>query len=197
MNYISPFYADVITYSCHNLDAGLVNSLRLGQNGCHFTDSIFKCISLNENVWILIKKFVPRGPVNNIPALVQIMAWCRLGNKPLSEPMMVSLVTHICTTWSQWVNPKRMEKSMRKLATIWVQWPNKVHEMRDNWEAGLNNGVDDCSNVIQKWPRQDGRHLADNIFKCIFLIEKARISVIISLKFVPNIPINKYQHYFT
>ena len=33
-------------------------------------------------------KFVPRGPINNIPALVQIMAWHRAGDKPLSEPMM-------------------------------------------------------------------------------------------------------------
>ena len=30
-----------------------------------------------------------KGPIYNIPALVQIMAWCRTGDKPLSEPMMV------------------------------------------------------------------------------------------------------------
>ena len=33
-------------------------------------------------------KFVPKGPINNIPALVQIMAWRQTGDKPLSEPMM-------------------------------------------------------------------------------------------------------------
>ena len=38
---------------------------------------------------------VPNGPNNNIPALIKIMAWRRPGNKPLSEPMMVSLLTHI------------------------------------------------------------------------------------------------------
>ena len=32
------------------------------------------------------------------------MAWRRSGNKPLSEPMMVSSLTHICITWPQWVN---------------------------------------------------------------------------------------------
>ena len=32
------------------------------------------------------------------------MAWCRPGNKPLSEPMVVSLVTNICVTRPQWVN---------------------------------------------------------------------------------------------
>ena len=69
-------------------------------------DATFKRIFVNENVWILIEislKFVPKGPINNIPALVQIMAWCRPGDKPLSEPMMVSLPTHICVTRPQWV----------------------------------------------------------------------------------------------
>ena len=84
-----------------------INKLRPRQNGRHFTDDIFKCIFLNENVWITIKismKFVPKGPINKIPALVQIMAWCRPGNKPLSEPMMVSLPIHICITLPQWFN---------------------------------------------------------------------------------------------
>ena len=74
------------------------NSLRPRPNRRHFADDILKCIFLNENVWISIKislKFVPKGPINNIPALVQIMAWRRPGEKPLSEPMMVRLPTHI------------------------------------------------------------------------------------------------------
>ena len=40
-----------------------------------------------ENIWIPIKislKFVPKGSINNIPALVQIMAWHRPGDKPVS-----------------------------------------------------------------------------------------------------------------
>ena len=63
--------------------------------------------SWNKNVWILLKislKFAPKGQINNIPSLVQIMAWHWLGNKPLSEPMMISLLTHICVAWPQWVN---------------------------------------------------------------------------------------------
>ena len=85
-----------------------INTLRPRQNGRHFTDDVFKCIFLNENVRILLKiplKFVPKGPINNIPSLVQVMAWRRPGDKPLSEPMMVSLTTHICVTRPQWVNP--------------------------------------------------------------------------------------------
>ena len=76
------------------------------QKGCRFTDDIFKCIFLNENVWIPIKislKLVPKGPINNVPVLFQIMAWCRPGDRPLFEPMMVSLSTHICITRPQWV----------------------------------------------------------------------------------------------
>ena len=49
------------------------NTLRLRQNGRHFPDDIFKCIFLNENVLISIKislKFVPKGQINNITALV-------------------------------------------------------------------------------------------------------------------------------
>ena len=49
-------------------------------------------------------KFVPNGSINKITALVQIMAWYRPGDKPLSEPMMVKLPTDICVTRPQWVN---------------------------------------------------------------------------------------------
>ena len=81
-------------------------TLKLRQNGRHFPDDIFKCIFFNENVWIAIKislMFVPNGPINIIPALVQIMAWRCPGNKPLPEPMMVNLPTQICVTRPQWV----------------------------------------------------------------------------------------------
>ena len=75
-----------------------VNTLRLRQNGRHFPGNIFQCIFLNEDVWISIKlslKFVPKGPINNIPALVLIMARHWPGDNPLSEPMMVRFLTCI------------------------------------------------------------------------------------------------------
>ena len=84
----------------------LFNTLRLRQNGHRFADDTFKLIFLNEYVRILIKislKFVPKGRINNNPSLDQIIAWRRSGDKPLSEPMMVSLLTHICVTRPQWV----------------------------------------------------------------------------------------------
>ena len=54
-------------------------------------DDIFKCIFLDENDRILIQislKFVPKSPIDNKPALVQVMAWRRTGDKPLTGPML-------------------------------------------------------------------------------------------------------------
>ena len=85
-------YHHFLVDSCH------FNTSRPRQNGRRFADDTFKRIFLNENVRISIKislKFVPKGPINNNPALVQIMAWRLPGDKPLSEPMMVRLLTHI------------------------------------------------------------------------------------------------------
>ena len=84
----------------------VINTLRPRQNGRHFPDDSFKYVFFNENARISLKismKFVPKVRINNIPALVQIMAWRRPGDKPLSEPMMVSLLTHISVTRPQWV----------------------------------------------------------------------------------------------
>ena len=33
-------------------------------------------------------RFVPKGPIDNNPELIQIMAWHQIGDTPLSEPMM-------------------------------------------------------------------------------------------------------------
>ena len=46
-------------------------------------------------------KSVSEGPINNIPASVQMMAWHRPGDEQLSEPMMVRLPTHMCVTRPQ------------------------------------------------------------------------------------------------
>ena len=56
-----------------------------------FTDDIFKCIFMNENFCILIQillNFVPKGPIDSKSALVQAMAWCRTGDKLLTEAML-------------------------------------------------------------------------------------------------------------
>ena len=95
---------------CAMLHSIFLYTLRPRQNGHHFADDTLKRIFLNQNVRNSIDislKFVPKGPINSILALVLIMAWRRSGDKPLSEPMSDSLLTHICVTRPQWV--KRLE----------------------------------------------------------------------------------------
>ena len=99
-------YVDIMSNIHVTTLLSYLNTLNPRQNGRHFADDTFKCIFVNENVWISITiwlGFVPKDPINNIQALVQIMAWRRPGDKPLSEPMMISLPTHICVTRPQWV----------------------------------------------------------------------------------------------
>ena len=85
---------------------GVGSILRPRQNSRHYADDTFKGFFLNENVRISIKiapRFITKCLINNILALVQIMTWRRPGDKPLSEPMMVRLPTHICITRPKWV----------------------------------------------------------------------------------------------
>ena len=84
----------------------VISTLMPKQNGRNFADDTFKCIFLNENVRISIRfslTLIPKGSINNYPALVQIMAWRRPGAKPISEAVMVRLPMHICVTRPQWV----------------------------------------------------------------------------------------------
>ena len=91
-----------------------------------FADDLFKCIFLNGNVLILIKialKFIPKDPLNNIPASVQIMVWCQLGDKPLSEPMMIILLTHMRHSASL--------SQIKRCPVYWsgLQWLNEMYHL--------------------------------------------------------------------
>ena len=61
------------------------------QNSRHFSDNTFTHIFLNENNWIfndISLQFIPKDPIDNTPALVQITAWNQTGDEPLSELMV-------------------------------------------------------------------------------------------------------------
>ena len=80
---------------CHAIH--YLNTLRPIQNGRHFSDDVFKYVLLIETIEISMNislKFVIKVPINNIPTMVQIMAWRRKGDKPLSETMIVSWKKH-------------------------------------------------------------------------------------------------------
>ena len=73
------------------------NSSPSGQNGRYFADAIFRSIFVNEKfLYFFIKispNLFPEGPMDNNTALVWIMAWRRIGDKPLSEPTMLTRFT--------------------------------------------------------------------------------------------------------
>ena len=82
-------------------------------------------IFFNGNVWISIKislKFVPNGPINNIEALVQIMAWRLPGDKSLPEPMRVGLLTHTYVTRQQWIKDRRQWMSINNSSSWNIYW---------------------------------------------------------------------------
>ena len=108
-----------------------VDTLRPRQDGRQLPDDIFKCIFFNENISISISlECVPSGMIKNIPALVQIMAWHRPGDKPLSEAMTV------CTTklwWQMWylwsINYRKLNMPLERTALpLGKQYPHV-------WEA--------------------------------------------------------------
>ena len=114
--------------------------MRLRQNDRLFTYDIFKCIFFNENVWISLK-FIPEVWIKNIPALVQIMAWHWPGDKPLSEPMMVNLLTHICVARPQWVNKLWVEDGITTKfggqGTFYYMW--LLYRGKNNGKCNVTN----------------------------------------------------------
>ena len=63
--------------------------------GVTFSDAFE--FSSYEDCCILIKislNLLPKGPINVMPALIQIMAWCQTGHKPLSR-LMRALFTDV------------------------------------------------------------------------------------------------------
>ena len=84
---------------------------------------------LKENVYISIKislNLISKGPINNDPALVQIIAWHRQVDKPLSEPLMSSLPTRICDA-----RPQRVKSTAASAA-----WTNLRYVAARNTHIG-------------------------------------------------------------
>ena len=58
------------------------------------------------------------------------MAWRRPGDKPLSEPMMVRLPTHICVTRPQWVKVHDDIMTCRRFLHHWSRW---IFHIKGTW----------------------------------------------------------------
>ena len=144
---------------CHCQNAGYMlyttftlKTFRPRQNGRHFGDDNLKCIFLNKIVWISITislKFVLRCPLNNISALVRIMGWRRPGDKPLSEPMVVNLLTHVCITRPQRVNRSHRSSAEKErnryCCKIKISFMEKV--MNDNLVTPTPNLIKQAHNL--------------------------------------------------
>ena len=131
---LSPYFNMVITILAYKHDFHYSNFFAVqacpihlhfetGTYDRHFSDDIFKCIFVDRNVLISLKislKFVSNVRINNITALVQILTWCRLGDKPLSEPMVVRFPMPICVTRPQWVR-----------STNYVHWNTHTRQFQN------------------------------------------------------------------
>ena len=109
----------------------LINTSKPARYYCLITAGTIKVISLYLHLRILIKisvKFVTKGPINDMLALVQIMAWCRKGVKPLSKPMATLLADaslgHDDARWTMYFT--KFFSCLLKYSsrfTSYCQWP--------------------------------------------------------------------------
>ena len=73
----------------------LLTHLPLDNMATNLADGILKWIFLLENDITSIQislKFVPRSPIDNQLALVQVVACCLISTKPLPESMMIQFI---------------------------------------------------------------------------------------------------------
>ena len=92
-------------------------------------DDNFKCISLNENYRIPIYislKFFPKGPIDNKPALVQVMAWRRTGDKPLPELMLTVYWRIYATLGGDELSKWFMDVSLSLSVALAIAWQNST-----------------------------------------------------------------------
>ena len=78
----------------NSIDTQPLTHLPLDKLAAILADNNFKCIFVNENHRIPIRislNFVPRSPIDNKSALVQVMAWRRIGDKALPELLLTQV----------------------------------------------------------------------------------------------------------
>ena len=98
-----------------------VNSSSLRRNDHHFADDIFKCIFVSETFCISIRislKLSHKGPIDNKSALVQVMAWCRIRDKPSPERMLTLFVDAYMRHWGWWFRNNFLFSKSTKLTSM-------------------------------------------------------------------------------
>ena len=117
------------------LCSGILNTLRPRRSGRHFADDIFKCI-----FWMkmfaspeISLKFVCQFRIKYVLVLDQIIAWCCPSDKPLSDPMLVSLPTQIWVTRPQWINMQHAAKI--NLTWCFILYAFRLTKISRNYEC--------------------------------------------------------------
>ena len=127
---------------------------------------VFSWIKLYEMRLRFHWRIFPKFTINNIPALDQLMARSRPGDKPLSEPKMVRLPTHICVTQPQWFDiPPTYFFIFPEANAEWNEWGivqmmhcvydtkagRKLYCDRKVSQCGIVGGIGD-DNFYWLWP---------------------------------------------
>ena len=104
----------IVTTATHNTCSII---LRVIQNGHHLADDIFNVIFANAN-FIEVCIGVP---FDNKAVLVQIMAWCLAGDKPLFETMMAySSMMYMCTQSQCCISHKICTRFSYAFVLLWL-----------------------------------------------------------------------------
>ena len=127
-------------------------SMKPRQNRRDFADDIFTFV--NKNILISMKfslKAIPKGSITNIPALVQITAWHRAGDRQLSESMMIILPAKSCVTLPQfdrrWNKLKQYSCGSRCHIFGTINLTNEIQ-----WNLSITTTLWDTSLPSGAWP---------------------------------------------
>ena len=89
---------------CRHVSGNLVVCVRVCVVVCYIISTISLMKFSGEFSWMksifiwISLKIIHKDRIDNNPALVQIMAWRRIGDRPLSEPMLPDSLMHVCGT---------------------------------------------------------------------------------------------------
>ena len=136
--------------------------LPLNKMAAILADDILKCIFLNENDRIPIQIsliFVLRSPIDNTAALVHVMAWRRIGDKPLPESMMIPFTDAYMQHWGNMSYFSEWHEILQ-----WISWNLEAARCRFRFIWSPANWAGAPTAVLLKHPSNSERYGYSNHF---------------------------------
>ena len=87
----------------------------------------------------ILLKFIPKGSIDNMSALVQVMVWCLTGDKPLPKVILISL-TYVCGTRERWVKVMACRMFCEN-HDLYLCRPVTIYNHRNNLEWNFNENI--------------------------------------------------------